>query len=229
MTSSAAPRRIGRPPAFQADDAVTVALGIGIADFSMTRVARRLGVTAPALYRLFPDREALHRACLDEIRRRTPPVRDADTSRDLLDHFAAAVWEMLIRFPGLPAVEPGIAGDLRIADNADHADNADQSDDAPATVTSRLRDLGFSPDQASFAVQYIADLAVGTAAHLQNLLPQFPVDPTDPDAPTLHDEHGHRITGADELTASFRRQFISYTEFFLDHLDRVAPDWPGVR
>lgn len=39
--------RTGRPAQFSAEDAIAAALDLGIAEFSMAQVARRLGVTAP--------------------------------------------------------------------------------------------------------------------------------------------------------------------------------------
>ena len=52
MTS---PARLGRPtgprPGFSRDDVVDAALELGIADFTLTAVAKRMGVAVSGLYR----------------------------------------------------------------------------------------------------------------------------------------------------------------------------------
>jgi len=72
-------RRVGRPPKYSAEDAVLAALRLGIADFTMSDVARALGVTTPALYRRFPGRADLTDACFRHILS-DAPVAPADPS-----------------------------------------------------------------------------------------------------------------------------------------------------
>ena len=65
------PARLGRPtgprPGFSRDDVVDAALEIGIAEFTLTAVAKHLGVAVSGLYRTISSREDLLAACLERI------------------------------------------------------------------------------------------------------------------------------------------------------------------
>ena len=57
--------KLGRKPAFDAADVVAAAIAEGIDKFTLSAVARRLGVVTGAIYRTFPSRDDLVIACLD--------------------------------------------------------------------------------------------------------------------------------------------------------------------
>ena len=99
VTSSASNRRPGRPSRISRDQIVSTTLEIleqsGVADFSIGKLAKQLGVAPMALYRYFPSRDALLDAAADEafmqIKLPEPSGRWQDfvTSwmRTLLTHF----------------------------------------------------------------------------------------------------------------------------------------------
>ena len=94
-------RRSGPKPGFNREDVVEAALAIGIRDFTLAEVSKRLGVGTPALYRIISSREDLLRSCLIHV------AQDADFTlpeggwQDLLRHQANWLWEMLEAYPGL--------------------------------------------------------------------------------------------------------------------------------
>lgn len=79
-------RRTGPKPGFTYEDVVTVALEIGIRDFTLAEVAKRLGVGTPALYRAIDSRDDLLRGCLRRLARENDlSVPDGDW-RELMRH-----------------------------------------------------------------------------------------------------------------------------------------------
>ncbi|MEM6706205.1 MAG: TetR family transcriptional regulator [Acidobacteriota bacterium] len=61
------PRVGGRPQIVDRAQILAAALELGVDNFSMHAVARKLGVSAAALYRYFGSREELLDACIDEF------------------------------------------------------------------------------------------------------------------------------------------------------------------
>lgn len=204
----------GRPPKFSADDAVRVALDLGIADFTMSGVAQRLGVTTPAIYRLFPGRDALVAACITAVTRDLPATPVDLDWREYLIALADLQWTTFLRYPGLTRV------------TADLPRSAGQAFDPQRTVFARMRDYGFSTSQAVFALHYVTDLTTAAIGHLHRQLAEFTRDAGSPDARVFSADGGRIITDAEDLTESFRRQCRLTVDFFLDHLAAVAPDFP---
>lgn len=94
----------GRRATFTAEDIVTEALDLGIGTFTLSDVATRLGVGTPALYRLFPHREAVLDACLSQIATefRTP---DPDSGwSGVLRLWGTQCWDACERHPGLAPI-----------------------------------------------------------------------------------------------------------------------------
>ena len=109
MTRSA---RLGRPtgprPGFSRDDVVDAALEIGIAEFTLTAVAKHLGVAVSGLYRTISSREDLLAACLERIAAEVETPGAGRRWPDAVRAHAEAIWAMLERYPGLAGVIMGV-------------------------------------------------------------------------------------------------------------------------
>ena len=107
---------LGRPtgpkPSFSRQDVVDAALEEGVDTFSLTAVARRLGVRTSALYRTVSSRDDLLRACLDRLGDQAAvpvaaAIRSAQGHHDwepVLRAGAESMWEVLEAHPGLSQV-----------------------------------------------------------------------------------------------------------------------------
>lgn len=94
-------RKSGPKPSFTHEDAVDVALAIGIRDFTLAEVARRLGVGTPALYRILTSREDLLRSCLIHVAQHADFTIVGSSWQDILRHQAEQLWKLLEAYPGL--------------------------------------------------------------------------------------------------------------------------------
>ncbi len=94
-------RKVGRKPAFTAEDVVAAAVAEGIDRFTLAAVARRLGVVTTAIYRLFGSREELVIACLDAAGATIALPGPAAHWRDTLQTWADECWRVCEDYPGL--------------------------------------------------------------------------------------------------------------------------------
>ncbi|MDO5092849.1 MAG: TetR family transcriptional regulator [Propionibacteriaceae bacterium] len=94
-------RKSGPKPSFTHADAVEVALAVGIRDFTLAEVARRLGVGTPALYRIVTSREDLLRSCLIHVAQHADFSIVGSNWQDLLRYQAERLWELLETYRGL--------------------------------------------------------------------------------------------------------------------------------
>ncbi|MDN6241681.1 TetR/AcrR family transcriptional regulator [Corynebacterium variabile] len=186
-----------RSPRFTADDAVRSALSSGIADFTMSGVARSLGVTSPALYRRFPAREDLTAACLMAVGRGLPEPPGNMTWRECLDFLAESLWTTLLRYPGLDRVLSTFPRSLR------------EALDPTGRMVSGLYRNGFTASQAIFATQYITDFATGTVAQCRRQI--------------ARNSDGSR---ARTLTEQFHLLYRRHISIMLDSLEALDPDFP---
>ncbi|SHI45603.1 DNA-binding transcriptional regulator, AcrR family [Actinomyces denticolens] len=155
--SSRSTRRQGRPtgpkPGFSRQDVVDAALEIGIADFTLTAVAGRLGVAVSGLYRAIASREDLLRACLSELATRMLFSPDPVDWRRNARHQVESLWALLEGCPGLDRLlitMPWAAECFASTIDAAHR----------AFVQG-----GLSQEDAALAVDIIADTTVAT--HVQ--------------------------------------------------------------
>ena len=204
----------GRPATFTADDAVRAALDLGIAAFTMPRVATVLGVTAPALYRVFPSRADLTAAGLVAIGEEQEPVPDGLSWRGILTVLADRLWTALHRHPGLGEVMATFPRSLGDALDPGHR------------MTRGLADQGFTPSQILFATQYIADLMTVGADQTDRQLREFTAHAGSPTARTFRTPDNRVVTDAEDLRDGGRRQCMVYVGVFLDALGDLAPDFP---
>jgi AcrR family transcriptional regulator len=97
-------RKVGRKPAFTANDVVAAAIAEGIDGFTLSAVAERLGVVTTAIYRLFPSREDLVIACLDAAGTTIAVPGPGMHWRDALRLWADECWRLCEEYPGLSRV-----------------------------------------------------------------------------------------------------------------------------
>lgn len=100
---SAGPRG-GRPARVTADDVVRTALDLGVATFTVSRVAHSLGVSPASVQRHFPTRDDLLDECLRRICTLIPTVPAGAGWRETLETMIEGEWLMFTRYPGLDAV-----------------------------------------------------------------------------------------------------------------------------
>ncbi len=178
-------RRTGPKPGFAYEDVVTAALEIGIRDFTLTGVAKRLGVGTPALYRTIESRDDLLRGCLKRlVREYESPIPDVGW-RDLLRHQADRMWELLDRYPGL-------AETLLVVTWAHHyfATGVKAGTDA-------LVERGFSPDDAALAVDFIGDTVLCTHMVIEAYREAVPI------------RDGGAATGLEAAAENFAREDVA--------------------
>ncbi|MBN9643410.1 TetR/AcrR family transcriptional regulator [Corynebacterium mendelii] len=97
-------RRRGPKPKFTLEDAVDIALDLGLAEFSLAAVAKELGFSTPSLYRVIENRDDLVDKCLERISR-TLQLPPADQPwQDQLRMFTDEMWRVLDEYPGLGEV-----------------------------------------------------------------------------------------------------------------------------
>jgi len=167
MTRSA---RLGRPtgprPGFSRDDVVDAALGIGIAEFTLTAVAKHLGVAVSGLYRTISSREDLLAACLERIAAEVETPGAGRRWPDAVRAHAEAIWAMLERYPGLAGVIMGVPW-------------AHQLFAAPvAQVCQILVDGGLGVEEAGVVLDFVGDTVISTHAQIEVM--RSPIDQAAP-------------------------------------------------
>lgn len=140
--TAAAPRRqAGRRPLFSVDDVVKTAIELGLRSFSVAAVARKLGVTAAAVYRRFPSRQALLEECITRILAEVPPLTEEVSWQDSLRRATDEWWALCLRYPELPLAVSG------------YEERMFRFVSLPfATYGQRLIDNGFPAQQTCFSV-----------------------------------------------------------------------------
>ena len=93
--------KLGRKPAFSAEDVIEAALAEGIDEFTLAAVARHLGVVTAAIYRLFPSREDLVLACLDQAVSTMALPEPGMHWRESLRLWANECWRLCEEYRGL--------------------------------------------------------------------------------------------------------------------------------
>ncbi|MFD2757024.1 TetR/AcrR family transcriptional regulator [Gulosibacter faecalis] len=102
--------RTGPRPTFTVDDAVDAAMALGLDRFSLAGVAKALGVSTPALYRVTESREHLAHLCLERVARELaassslvepPGGWDGTGWQRLLRDYVADMWRALELHEGL--------------------------------------------------------------------------------------------------------------------------------
>ena len=155
----APPARLGRPtgpkPGFSRDDVVDAALELGIADFTLTAVAKRMGVAVSGLYRTISSREDLLAACLERIAAEADIPPAGESWPDAVRAHVEAIWGMLERHPGLAGVIMGVPW-------------AHQLFAAPvARACQILVDGGLRTEEAGVVLDFVGDTVISTHAQIE--------------------------------------------------------------
>ena len=155
----ASPARLGRPtgprPGFSRDDVVDAALELGIADFTLTAVAKRMGVAASGLYRTISSREDLLAACLERIAAEADIPSAGESWPDAVRAHVEAVWGMLERHPGLAGVIMGVPW-------------AHQLFAGPVVKACQcLVDGGLGAEEAGVVLDFVGDTVISTHAQIE--------------------------------------------------------------
>lgn len=149
-------QKTGPKPTFDVDDAVDAAMRRGMDQFTLSGVARELGVSTPSLYRVIESREQLVHLCLARAASRIGFLgSDIDASRswqEIVREYSAVFWQALEEFPGLasailstPGAHSHVQGYLR-------------------SLTAALVESGFPGDRddIEFIVDFVGDTALVT-------------------------------------------------------------------
>lgn len=123
----------------------------------MPTVARRLGVSHSTLYRYVHDRDDLVLAALDLAMREFEWPQATLGWRDLLAAFADALWRFLQKYPGMAEAmqsAPGLPSTIA---------------ELAGAYVARLRAEGLTVRDAAVAVDFVADLTIGTEIALRGI------------------------------------------------------------
>ena len=93
--------KLGRKPVFSAGEAVDAAVAEGIDTFTLSAVARRLGVVTAAIYRVFSSRDDLVNACVDRAVASIALPEQGMHWQDTLRLWANECWRLCEEYRGL--------------------------------------------------------------------------------------------------------------------------------
>lgn len=136
------------------DTAIAIADAEGLESVSMRRVGASLGVSAMALYRHIPDREALLVSMAARVSISQPPARDEVTEwREALEYLARTTWSTFEAHPWLHTI---VVSPTRLLDL--------MTEQQTESVLVALTRAGLSPRSASEALIATAAIPIGIAA-----------------------------------------------------------------
>ena len=171
--------RLGNPtgpkPRFSRADVVEAALALGIADFTLTAVAGRLGVAVSGLYRTISSREDLLAACLERVATQMDLAHPGTTWQDAILAHAESMWNLLEQYPGLAGVVVSVPW-------------AHQLFAGPfAQAHQSLVDRGLDPEDAGVVLDFVGDTVI--TMHAQIEVMRSPIDQAAP-SPAAAGERG---------------------------------------
>ncbi|WP_157105726.1 TetR/AcrR family transcriptional regulator [Corynebacterium flavescens] len=97
-------KRPGPRPRFELEDLVREALAQGLDKFSLSAIAKSLGVASPALYRIVESRSHLLYACFDVIGPDMPKGMPGAKWQDIVRKWTREVWDVCDKYLGLDRV-----------------------------------------------------------------------------------------------------------------------------
>ncbi|QWW20252.1 TetR/AcrR family transcriptional regulator [Schaalia sp. 19OD2882] len=167
-------KRLGRPtgpkPGFASDDVIAAALDLGVDSFTLSSVAKRLGVATSALYRIVSSREDLLDMCLRRIAGQAdfaiPVAPWPEVARECVER----MWRLLEDHPGLARVLMVVPWAYQAFASEIHS------------VRSALVEGGLGEEDALILIDFIADLTISTNIQVGALRAAWspeggPVDP----------------------------------------------------
>jgi len=144
-------RKPGRPRVLTLDQIVAATIADGMASFSMTSVADRLGVAHSGLYRYVQNREALLIAVLDKISKEATWPAPDQPWREQLAALGEALWTICDTYPGYAITAP----------STEHVSPAFVAGLTPTVET--LHWQGFDIFAATAATEFVATLVVNSS------------------------------------------------------------------
>ena len=104
--------KVGRKPAFDEKTLSRAAIQIGLADVTITNVAKQVGVRSSALYRLVDSRDDLVCLAVEQIAAEVDPVEvsESDTWQDILHRWADSLWDLCEKYEGFSEVIVSVPG-----------------------------------------------------------------------------------------------------------------------
>ncbi len=207
-------RRSGRKPVFSAEDVVREAFDMGLDHFSLSAIARRLGVGASALYRVYDSREAVLDACMMTVAAEFHNIedlidRDADW-QTVLRSWAAEYWRICGEFPGFH----GIAQSQVPEEGAFH----------PVFLPwrNRLNALDINDAQIYFAMATLRDAFTGLQNRMDRLRGRPDGEEEFDRAETLTDGETVEPEVGEELAEDQAEQTV---DFVIAGLENEWPEW----
>jgi len=92
----------GRPPRIDVASILAATIDMSLPDLTLTSVAKRLGVSTQALYRYFPDREALINAVIEKLLEHYPLPKDQEEDWCVWAYrWGTALYKFYKALPGL--------------------------------------------------------------------------------------------------------------------------------
>lgn len=207
-------RRSGRKPVFSAEDVVREAFDMGLDHFSLSAIARRLGVGASALYRVYDSREAVLDACMVTVAAEFHNIedlidRDADW-QPVLRSWAAEYWRICGKFPGFH----GIAQSQVPEEGAFHPVFLPWRD--------RLNALDVNEAQIYFAMATLRDALTGLQNRMDRLRGRPDGEEEFDRAETLTDGETVDPEVGEELAEDQAEQTV---DFVIAGLENEWPEW----
>ncbi|VDG76466.1 Uncharacterised protein [Actinobaculum suis] len=138
------PKKVGRKQRFNADDVVKAALEIGVHEFTMNDIAGKIGVAAPAVYRIFSGRQEVVEVAIQHALRQLQPVESGLDYKTTLIELSKEYTKLFDEYEGLA---DELVGDPRLVV---------WSCNAIEPAIANLMDDGFDQDVASFVVTLVA-------------------------------------------------------------------------
>ncbi|AZA13666.1 TetR/AcrR family transcriptional regulator [Corynebacterium choanae] len=150
-------KRRGPKPKFSLDDAVDIALSLGLNEFSLAAVAKELGFSTPSLYRVIANRDDLVDKCLERIAQEMPLPPADQPWQEQLHFFTDALWNLLDTYPGLSKIFLTRPFSFR------HAQ------DYIWTLVDNCQDAGFGEDRTgfSFGLMLLAEMTFVSHLHVE--------------------------------------------------------------
>lgn len=207
-------RRSGRKPVFSAEDVVREAFDMGLDHFSLSAIARRLGVGASALYRVYDSREAVLDACMVTVAAEFHNIddlidRDADW-QTVLRSWAAEYWRICGEFPGFH----GIAQSQVPEEGAFHP--------VFLPCRDRLNALDINDAQIYFAMATLRDAFTGLQNRMDRLRGRPDGEEEFDRAETLTDGETVEPEVGEELAEDQAEQTV---DFVIAGLENEWPEW----
>ncbi len=145
-------RKVGRKPAFDADDVIAAAFAEGVDRFTMAAVAERLGVVTPAIYRVFSSRDEVEAAALRKAAGSIALPEAGAGWRAVLRMWADECWKVCEDHRGL---NRAVFANPIAFNHIEHV---------AAAYAEALAGDGWTTEQAAFALDFLGDTVF--ASHL---------------------------------------------------------------